>query len=418
MLKKILIIIIAVGLIVAGIFLFTYKPQKGSLEGDNVVVNDFFPSGDGTSSNQNTGGSGTSNSNGENPTNSFNSSRPRLNQISKNPVSGFTVSSTKTQDFVRFVDKGTGHIFETPTDSVSPTRISNTTIPKIQESVWVENGSGVILRYLKDDGQTIESFYAKLKNATSTNSDDGAVSQDLEGTFLPQNILNLVVSPQQTKVFYTTNTDLGSIGTESNPDGTKRNELHSSPLKEWSIAWPTTNTISFSTKPSFVEKGFLYFLNKSNLKFDKILSASALTTLVSPDANTVLYSEGLGGFTSTSLFIVKTKESVPFGVQTLPEKCVWSKTELNIIYCAVPKSGLFGNLPDDWYQGKISFSDELWKVDIENNSNTLVSDLVNQARQEMDITNLDLTPTEDYLHFVNKKDGSLWGLRINTSVEN
>lgn len=414
MLKKILIVILAIGLIIAGIFLFTYKPQGETTETDSVDIDNFFPSGEGEASTEGgaVGESGTDSN--TLPTSQI----PRLQQISKNPTSGAGIVRLTGGDVVRFIDKATGHIFETSLEKVSLAKISNTTIPKIYESVWTENGSGVIIRYLKEDKVTIESFYAKLKSATSTNTEDGVNPQTLEGSFLPQNIQTLAVSPQQTKIFFLTETVGGSVGIETNPDGTKRNEIIKSPLKEFIVSWPSSNTLALTTKASFEERGILYLLNRTTLSLEKSLAATALTTLVAPDAVRVLYTENIGGLTQTAIFDSKTKRTASFPLQTLPEKCVWSRTEKDVVYCAVPKESLFGNLPDTWYQGKVSFSDEMWKVDLESGVTTLLTNPTTEARQDIDMTNLVLSVNEDYIVFTNKKDDSLWRVRINSAEEN
>ena len=52
-------------------------------------------------------------------------------------------------------------------------------------------------------------------------------------------------------------------------------------------------------------------------------------------------------------------------LETLPEKCVWSKADASIFYCAVPENIPADNIyPDVWYQGLMSFSDAIWKVNI------------------------------------------------------
>lgn len=418
MFKKILIIILALGLIAGGIFLFFYKPStETGTEGESVDVGNFFPQGDGDG----TTGENSTGSDTEEPLGGTGASKPieRLVKLYANPTSGAGVSTSKTGDVIRFIDKATGHIFETPTDNLVVTKISNTTIPKIYESIWTENAQGVVIRYLKDDNQTIESFYAKLKSTASSGTEDGSSPQTLEGTFLPQNISTLAVSPQKTQLFYMSESVEGSTGAQSNPDGTKRVELFKSPLREWNVLWPSANIITLTTKPSFSIRGILYFFNKTTSALEKILSADGLTTLVSPDVTRVLYSENIGGLTSTSLFNVKTKVVSAFPIQTLVEKCAWSLNEKDVVYCAAPKNGvLFGNLPDEWYQGVTSFEDEIWKIDLGTGSTERLASPSTEAREDVDAINVFVSPKEDLLIFTNKKDDSLWAVRLSSTLEN
>ncbi len=414
MLKKILILILALALIAVSIFFFFYKPSAPETEGESVNVGNFFPSGENSSTT-----TGTSTNNDlTNPDGSLSgSSLSRLRQISQDPTSGAGIVRLSNKSLLRYIDKATGHIFETPVETIGLTKISNTTIPKIYESVWTENGSGVVIRYLKEDRETIESFYAKLKSATTTGSEDGVTPQTLEGTFLPQQIKTIAVSPQKTNIFYISETEEGSVGIESLPNGNGKKELFRSPLKEWLVSWPKADTLTLTTKPSAGISGILYFFNKTKGRLDKILRAPSLTTLTSPDATQVLYGENTSGLTTISIYAVSTKQNISFPLATLPEKCLWSSTEKAVVYCAVPRSPLLGDLPDVWYQGLVSFSDDIWKVNLDTGETTRLSSPETEARVEIDAINLFTTATEDYLFFTNKKDDSLWSVRLTTFLE-
>ena len=95
------------------------------------------------------------------------------------------------------------------------------------------------------------------------------------------------------------------------------------------------------------------------------------------------------------------------GITTLPEKCVFSKTDENKIYCAVPISMPSAKYPDEWYQGLISFSDNLWQINV----NTGIAKII-FYKSDFDITNLFTDKNENYLFFTNKKDSTLWSLQI------
>jgi hypothetical protein len=106
------------------------------------------------------------------------------------------------------------------------------------------------------------------------------------------------------------------------------------------------------------------------------------------------------------------KDSFSIGVKTMPEKCVWNK-DSTILYCAVPRYITGTRYPDLWYQGEISFADDLWKIDVANNTTTnLVDSTSFKGGEEVDGIKLSLDENEDYLFFVNKKDSYLWGLRL------
>ena len=76
------------------------------------------------------------------------------------------------------------------------TRVTNTTIPKIYEAIWGNNENSLLLRYLRDDGETIETFTSKVIEGA-----DGKEGS-LLGTFLPSDIKSVAVSPKKDKIFY------------------------------------------------------------------------------------------------------------------------------------------------------------------------------------------------------------------------
>src|SRR3989344_6356609 len=67
---------------------------------------------------------------------------PRLRKLSKEPVAGAVVFNTGTTSVVRFVEKGTGNVYEATSDSLAIKRLTNTTIRKIIRAFWVPSGVG------------------------------------------------------------------------------------------------------------------------------------------------------------------------------------------------------------------------------------------------------------------------------------
>jgi hypothetical protein len=154
----------------------------------------------------------------------------------------------------------------------------------------------------------------------------------------------------------------------------------------------------------------MYAVDPNKKDFNKVIgNINGLTTLTSPDGQLILYS-------SNNLFLntynTKTGESVAVGLRTLPEKCVWNKTS-DVVYCAVPKYISPGNYPDSWYMGEVSFSDEIWRINTQNGSTILISDISSISGAEgIDGINLTLDDAENYLFFMNKKDSYLWKLDL------
>ena len=78
----------------------------------------------------------------------------------------------------------------------------------------------------------------------------------------------------------------------------------------------------------------------------------------------------------------------------------------------MPKSENQGQYPDSWYQGEVSFSDAIWKIDVASGNTTMVSDPASINSEEVDGVRLSLDDNQNFLFFMNKKDSYLWELNL------
>lgn len=200
------------------------------------------------------------------------------------------------------------------------------------------------------------------------------------------------------------------VGATMNLATSKKAQIFTSPFTEWLSQWPTAKNILLTTKPASGIPGYTYGIDTSggNLgeTFGKI---NGLTTLASPDGKMILYGNDS---LSLNIYHTDTKVSDPVGVRTMPEKCVWGNAN-DVVYCAAPKSIPLGTYPDSWYQGEVSFNDQIWKIDIKTGNTTMLVDPTTVGNgEEIDGTKLALDAGENYLFFVNKKDSYLWELAL------
>lgn len=432
----IILIIVAVGL---GAYWFFDSQERG---GGDILnnISSYFPFGTSpeapNTEGENGGASGTGTETGTGNTGNNGSAEstptPQLWQITREPQSGVVIFQNKgdAKTFVRYLDKATGNVFENRLDILEKKRISNTTIPKVYEAKWFAGGNSLVLQYTSDNTDTIKSLYAKLMppNASSTlgtgvgteagvEVGDGLDLQELRGVFLPADAHELSIEPGQVgneRVFYLLpNTANGVSGYVANGDGSKPSLIFNSPLHEWLASWPDKETVTLTTKPSAGIPGFLYFLGSKSGSFKKILGEiNGLTTLTKPDASQVLFSEASRSGIAFNVLDVKTGVRKALFKTTLPEKCVWSKTKESTIYCAIPKLVPNNTYPDAWYQGVVSFNDMIWKIDTVSGAAEILMDPKTFAAVEIDATNLTLDQKENYLIFTNKKDYTLWGLKL------
>lgn len=351
----------------------------------------------------------------------------KLRRISSVPVAGFGVfqkerfkevleteaapetpapPETEFAPQIRYVARATGNVYQTFADIIDERKFSGTLVPRVYEAYVGNGGEGVIMRYLKDDERTIATFAGNLPKENL--GEDSIGEKELSGLFLPENISDLVLSPDATRIFYLLPFGDGVAGVTAGMLGDKKSQVFDSPYAEWLAQWPRGNMITITTKPSYLAAGYMYTINTDKKDFVKVLGdIYGLTTLTSPDGKLVLYADST---LALSVYDMASKDIQPLSVNTLPEKCIWSKTS-DSIYCAVPKFISGTGYPDSWYKGQVSFSDEIWKLDAVTGTAERISDMVSSAGSEdIDGWKLALGATEEYLFFVNKKDSILWEL--------
>jgi len=335
-----------------------------------------------------------------------------LRQIYASPNSGFVIFTKNNEIKIRFVDRATGNVYETTPNSEEIIRITNTTIPQVEETVWNSNGNSLILRYLKSDNETIENFSGKIKISTSTTN---SFIGEITGIFLPENAKEIAINPSGTKVFtlIEKQDNSGSYGITSNLEGSSKNQNFDSKISKWQVSWPKENIISFTTKPTYVNEGFLYFFNINTNSFEKIFgNVSGLTTLINKDASAFVYSKSLRNSISLNFFNIKNSNDKNLQIATITDKCVWSKTEKTVVYCAVPKNIPTGSYPDMWYQGLVSFSDNLWKIDTDSGATSMIYEISKEGNTNIDIMDIKISDDDKYITFTNRNDLTLWGLKI------
>lgn len=308
---------------------------------------------------------------------------------------------------VRYVARSTGNIYQTFADRLEERKFSNTTIPRVYEAFFGNKGDSVIMRYLNADDITIETFVGNLPKEVL--GGDTSSENEVRGIFLPQNIRDVSVSPDGLKLLYLYEVGESIVGTTHDLLDGKKVQIFDSPFTEWLTLWPTNKMMTLTTKPSGLAQGYMYAIDPNVKRFTKILGGiNGLTTLTSPDGKWVLYSSN---DLSLSIYDVTTKTFSSLGLRTLPEKCAWDSKSL-LVYCAVPKSISSLVYPDSWYKGETSFSDDLWRINMEDRSTSMLVDITLNSGEDVDGVKLSLDEEGKYLFFINKKDSILWKLNL------
>jgi len=347
----------------------------------------------------------------------------RLRVLSEEPIAGATgffrnrlSGPEKGPEVVRYLERKTAHVFDITLSDLSKTRISNTTIPRIYESLWTAGGAGVILRYLDDNNETIKTYFARLVEKKDELR-EGETPYGLEGNFLPDNITGLVLSPNKTNIFWLTKNLKESQGIISDPSGENARTVFVSPFTEWLPDWPIAESLVLTTKASGFADGFAYTVRSSSGEFKRLLGdVRGLTTLTSPDGKYVLYSKGGEKGFSTFIFNAETGQTTKLFINTLVEKCAW--TDGDRAYCGVPTKVEEKVFPDSWYQGKIFFTDDIYQITASDGRTSLVYSPLTEDKESIDIYKPFVSESGNYLIFNNKRDMSLWAFTFKEPSEN
>ncbi len=302
---------------------------------------------------------------------------PKIRKISGEPVAGAIIFDSGTTTIVRFVEKGTGNVYEARSNSLEVKRLTNTTIPKIIRAVWLTNGSGFLAQTLLPENEIVETSFVAL--TPNQNGAEVLTPFTTKISKLPTGIKEILVSGDSTKILYYT-TSNSSAFYLSNPDGTGAKMIFGHPLTEWLLRyWKNTSSVVLQTKEASGLPTYFYELNTAN-----------------------------GSLTKTDNPMTKIVQNL----YTLTEKCALPIADDSFVFCAVPDSLPSGTYPDDWYKGTAPTSDSITKIDTEHGVFYNNLNLSSETGQKIDVTEIKISKDKQHLIFKNKIDGYLWLLRL------
>ena len=302
---------------------------------------------------------------------------------------------------IRYVEQGSGHIYEYDFASSTERKLTNTTLPKTQEAYFLERGNKVLLRYLDPTNKIVENYLATIPTSS--------VTDNLSGVFLPNNISSISVSPNTSEFFYIAKTSSGSVGNIYNTQRNTERRVFNSAFSEWLPNWVDQN-IFLTTKANSSYLGSVYTQSLSKNTFSKTFSnIYGLTSLSSPDSSKVL----LGNGVNLSILNTQTNTTLKIAdVFTLPEKCIWHDSRFIICFGQeyIPE----GAYPEAWYQGKTFFNDSVLYIDSNTGLYTFLglASFLHTQEIQLDAINPRISPDKKSLVFLNKLDMTPWYLNL------
>ena len=333
--------------------------------------------------------------------------RPILEQVASTTLIGSSslpsISQRRaTSTSLLFVDRTTGYIYEYLYKALKLHQVSNTRVSGVYDAIFFGNGSLVVFRlYDEDRGFIISSLY-KVP-ITAINADPTSLEKI---TDLPNNITSISASTNGRFLSYLVKTERGStlytVRTDTPSFSPTQTNL---PFSEWTLSYG--GSILYIT-----QKASAFFPGYTVEAFTGRRIISDKTGLVSlgssDEVNLVASMNSKKGILSF-LFNKKTGTTTILPIKTIASKCVFEKSYPSVI-CGVPSlipRSSYG-MPDDWYQGSVTFSDTLYRFSNEGSGGGVIIDLKKETGENLDIIKLNTSTSDSFLSFINKKDGSLW----------
>lgn len=317
-----------------------------------------------------------------------NPSEFKLLQLTKEPIIGATLS--KDELGLIFYRRAGGNVIRIDLNGENEETLSRLTVVGITDILWAPEKDRAIVSYLENDD--LKRFLHVI--ATSSTA------------FLPKGVTSVMWSSDGKLLTYT-RPNRGQLDIIiAGPNGENPKTLASDPIPDWNIIRADSAGLVLMTTPSYLADGLSMTLSL-NKKEANFISLQGLALLAAPIKGAFVVTSTTNDGLLEPLKFIDNKGVTTAGsnIKTLLEKCAWAK-DASALYCAVPES-TGGHLPDDWYQGEVSFQDRIVKID---SLTGAVSELLPPS--SFDATNLFTDSKQKFLFFTNKKDATLWRLEL------
>lgn len=322
--------------------------------------------------------------------------RPRLRQLTTRVVAGYRektiVSSSSAQVYV--AEAGTGHIYSINVETGAETRLSNITFPGAGTAVF-----------------SSDATHAAVKSALGKTSTVAIVSFDNGSEARFENLAGVVgdfTMASDGALLYSSSVEGTTQGKAYNLEANSSRVLFDIPFANAKIDWGKSTKDPHYVYPKAASRleGFLYRIDGGIMNRTP-LSGYGLTAL-SRGAYSIYGTQSNGTY-QTYIYNYQTGRVITQLLTFMPEKCVFLSSSIPTAICANSVGGVYDiTIPDNWYQGATSYADELWQIDLTSGEATLVTETITQTGRELDIVNLQTSPNDERLYFMNKNDQTLW----------
>jgi len=314
-----------------------------------------------------------------------------LRQLTTRPIAGFAFISASSSTYVRYVERGTGHMYQINLDTGVENILSRTTVPRVTKAIFSPNANTVALT----------SYDDYLSNVFVGTLDDDS------------NLIGIALQPGANNISFSSDEDvLYAISNKGDTQGYTHNihtlvqsELFSIDYSNLDIAWGSDlEEMYLTTKPSKELEGFIY-TTKDNVLTPTIFSAYGLSALFSND---YIIATHINGDIYTSIAVDTLESEYELPIIALKEKCVPDTIITGYLWCAAPFTDTTPSFVEDWYKGTVTSDDSLWHVDILGQTAQLSATPKNLIGRQIDVLSIKINTAGSNLSFINKIDHTLW----------
>lgn len=314
-----------------------------------------------------------------------------LRQLTTRPIAGFTFASTSLGQAVRYVERGTGHVYEINLETGIESQVSRTTVPQVTSAVFAPGGNTVALSASSNYKTSV--FVGTFGDATN-----------LVGIQLQPNAENISFA-SDSEVLYTVSSQNSTRGYIHNIDTLTQSERFTFNYANLDVSWGNgLNKTYLATKPAHDFEGFIYS-TQNNILTPEMPSAYGLSGLIT---NNVILATFIQDRQYNSAVISSNGGVSKLPLLALKEKCVFDVFNENYLWCAAPLSDPGTTFVEDWYKGVATSVDHLWLINTSKGEAELYASPEALTGRIMDVSAISINTTGDSLLMTNKLDHTLW----------
>lgn len=319
----------------------------------------------------------------------------KLRQLTTRPIIGFyeKYSTTTEPRFIVYAEAGTGHIFSINLDSGEEIRISNITIPAALEATFSQAGDFVAIR----SGYSAQSDVVLVDIRTP----DAVTSETV-----PYRISDFTFD-RNGSLLFTEETGAGTVGKKFSTVTKIVETIFTIPFLSATVRWSVRGDTPIYVYPKASARlpGYLYEVSAG--KINRLpISGGGLTS--EAGRNYIAFTKLVDTEQQSFIYNLVTEEIVKSPIIISPEKCIFSDISESTLYCGYEATTYSYSFPDEWYMGTRSFSDRIWRINLNSQSATQIINPITTTGRDLDITNMTTGENDAFLYFINKNDNTLW----------